>query len=173
MAEGRRKKMALIAANVPARTIRAEVICKKVISAYGIEGDNFLHCAALGAAKSLCYSLLWARGGDEPCSVTGRIWRLKGRMQRVKQLHVTGNRISDHGFHQMIAWDDGRVNLRQRSLRRSGRLPTGVPIGKTSMFAQMPMSLPKGPRSETTQIGRSYRRTRGLLPSVTAPVHNK
>ena len=93
--------MALIAANVPARTIRAEVICKKVISAYAIDGDNFLNCAALGAAKSVCYSLLQARGGDESCSVTGRKWRLKGRMQRVKQLHVTGNRIGDHGFHQM------------------------------------------------------------------------
>ena len=85
-------------------------------------------------------------------------------MQRVKQLHVTGNRIGDHGFHQMIAWDDGRVNLRQRSLRRSSRLPTAVPIGKIRMCAQMRMSVPQGQSSETqrkicTNIGHDFEQT--------------
>ena len=54
-------------------------------------------------------------------------------MQRVKQLHIAGDGLGDHGLHQMIAWDNGRVDLGQCALSGSGRLPTGVPIGKIRM----------------------------------------
>ena len=73
-------------------------------------------------------------------------------MQRVKQLHIAGDCIGDHGLHQMIAWDNGRVDLGQCALRGSGRLPTGVPIGKIRMGTQIRLAFPRGQGAKTQRV---------------------
>ena len=73
-------------------------------------------------------------------------------MQRAKQLHIAGDCIGDHGLHQVIAWDNGWVDLGQCALRGSGRLPTGVPIGKIGMLTQMRMAFPRGQCAKTQRI---------------------
>ena len=65
-------------------------------------------------------------------------------MQRMKQPQVTGTCVSDHGLDQVIAWNNGCIDLCQLGLRRSRCLPTGMPICKIGMGAQMRMQAPHG-----------------------------